>query len=52
LRKSRHGPHSMRVTSMRGVLPMRSRTDAMTVYSIAWREPAPPCPVVSAPSIR
>ena len=30
LRKSRHGPRSMRVTSMRGVEPMRSRTDAMS----------------------
>jgi hypothetical protein len=30
LRKSRQGPQSIRVTSMRGVSPMRSRTEAMT----------------------
>src|ERR1700730_5280959 len=34
LRNSRQGPRSMRVTSMRGVSPMRSSTDAMAVYSI------------------
>src|SRR6266566_130356 len=35
LRNSRQGSQSMRVTSMRGVSPMRSSTDAMAVYSIA-----------------
>src|SRR5262249_37148180 len=35
LRNSRQAPRSMRVTSMRGVSPMRSSTDAMAVYSIA-----------------
>src|SRR5215471_7633286 len=35
LRNNRQGPRSMRVTSMRGVSPMRSSTDAMAVYSIA-----------------
>src|SRR5262245_2106476 len=34
LRNSRQGPRSMRVTSMRGVSPMRSSTEAMAVYSI------------------
>ena len=51
LRNSRHGPRSMRVTSMSGVLPMRSRTDAMATYSIAWGEPAAPALAISVPSI-
>src|SRR5439155_17963417 len=36
-------PRSMRVTSMRGVSPMRSRTDAMVVYSTARARDHRPC---------
>src|SRR5215467_12921440 len=50
LRKSRQGPRSIRVTSTRGVLPMRSSTDVMVIYSIA--QPRQAVATLSFPSIR
>src|SRR5262249_54441063 len=36
LRNNRHGPRSMRVTSTRGVLPIRSRTELMACHFLRW----------------
>src|SRR5262249_34854875 len=41
LRKSRHGPRSMRVTSTSGVSPMRSRTETMSRFHPFHPRPGP-----------